>query len=630
MALSRTVPLVFTHRRFPALFGYGVVAAGCFMNYHPKKTLCNENETFPTFTESSSLLLPTMEASIRAMRLVSTACLIVCDYQVAKMETYLPLSIQSKEESEIKELETEVERWEMKLEEAQIEYSRRTGSNETTRNFSIEQRIELQNRQKKKMQEAATQLADAEDQLVSKEGISQKSRLNRRSALRLLKLCRNNGGVYIKLGQHAANLDYLLPPEYIEVLSSLFNEAPRSNIYDVYKVIEEDLGCKVEELFDNFDPHPIASASLAQVHVAYCKETKKKLAVKVQHRGLRETSAGDLFAVTRVVRVIDSILKDFTFGWIADEMAPQLPKELDFVREGENAEKATVHVNKTGLPCCIPKIIWQHTSPRVLTMEFEDGFKSTDIKSLEASGLKKSDVAKLVSSVFNSQVFLSGFVHCDPHPGNCLIRRSKNGTPEMVLVDHGLYKKLDNDFRIKYAKLWRSLMMADLDGIKSACSGLGVKKMYPLFAAMLTARPYDEIIERSRTGSLSAPSSVSRENQADRAVIRGYAKQFLAEIFALLGVLPPQMLLLLKMNDCLRHIDMALDSPVNTLVIAGKYASKAVYEDQIRHSDVSLTIPSRSRRFRYWLDYMNVMIRIELHDIGVWIISKYNIFWCRL
>ena len=70
-------------------------------------------------------------------------------------------------------------------------------------------------------------------------------------------------------------------------------------------------------------------------------------------------------------------------------MAPQLPKELDFVREGENAEKATVHVNKTGLPCCIPKVIWQHTSPRVLTMEFEEGFKSTDIKSLEAAGLKK-------------------------------------------------------------------------------------------------------------------------------------------------------------------------------------------------------------------------------------------------
>ena len=240
-----------------------------------------------------------------------------------------------------------------------------------------------------------------------------------------------------------------------------------------------------------------------------------------------------------------------------------------------------------------------------------------------------SDVAKLVSSVFNSQVFLSGFVHCDPHPGNCLIRRSKNGTPEMVLVDHGLYKRLDDDFRITYAELWRSLMMADLDGIKNACSGLGVKKMYPLFAAMLTARPYDEIIERSKTGSLSAPSSVSQESQADRAVIRGYAKQFMGDIFALLGVLPPQMLLLLKMNDCLRHIDMALDSPTNTLVIAGKYASKAVYEHQIYHnnttSDVSLT--GRSiRKFQYWLDYMKVIFRIQVHDIGAWILLRYKIY----
>ena len=105
----------------------------------------------------------------------------------------------------------------------------------------------------------------------------------------------------------------------------------------------------------------------------------------------------------------------------------------------------------------------------------------------------------------------------------------------MVLVDHGLYKRLDDDFRIKYAQLWRSLMMADLNGIKTACSGLGVNKMYPLFAAMLTARPYDEIIERSKTGSFSSSStpSSSKENKADQAVIRGYAQKFLGEIFAL-------------------------------------------------------------------------------------------------
>jgi len=624
--------------------GAVVTASGCLMLQSPtKETLCNESssETFSKYAyvnDSSSLVIPTVEASLRAMRLVSTAFRIILDYQVAKMEINLPFSIQSKEECEIKELEAEVERRELKLEELQIEYSRETGSNEETRNLSLEERIELRNQQKQQMQEAAAELAVAEEKLVSSEDLSSKSRLNRKSAECILNLCRENGGVYIKVGQHLANLDYLIPREYIEVLSSLFNDAPQSKINDVYSVIEEDLGRKADELFDDFDPNPIASASLAQVHVAYCKKTKKKLAVKVQHRGLRETSAGDLFAVTSVVRAIDSIFTDFTFGWIADEMAPQLPKELDFQREGRNAEKAAVHIEKSGLPCCIPKVIWENTSPRVLTMEFEEGFKSTDTEALEASGLNKSDVARLVSSVFNSQVFHSGFVHCDPHPGNCLIRRSKKGTAEMVLVDHGLYKRIDDDFRIKYAELWRSLMMADLEGIKSACSGLGVKKMYPLFAAMLTARPYDEIIERSKTGSFSAarPSGGSSQsqavgNQADRAVIRGYAKQFMGEIFALLGVLPPQMLLLLKMNDCLRHIDMALESPTNTLVIAGKYASKAVYDDQVQrtksdNSNNSLTKRS-ILRFQYWLDYTKVVFRIQIHEVGAWILLKYSSYW---
>lgn len=185
----------------------------------------------------------------------------------------------------------------------------------------------------------------------------------------------------------------------------------------------------------------------------------------------------------------------------------------------------------------------------------------------------------------------------------------------MVLVDHGLYKQLDDSFRLKYCRLWKSLMMADLEGIKDSCAALGITKMYPLFAAMLTARPYDEIIERSKTGSFQAPVGYgSVGGQADQAVIRGYAKQFLSEIFALLGVLPRQMLLLLKMNDCLRHIDMALDSPANTLVIAGKYASKAMYLQEWQDSGGSL-----ARKLQAWWSYMRVLIQINIYEIGAWL-----------
>ena len=371
--------------------GAGVVATatGVLAQSPTRNVSCEQIAINPKFSDSFSLVIPTMEASVRAMRLVTTACQIVFDYEVAKLENQLPFTSQSKEENTIKQLEAEVEKLELKLEEAQNEYTSGTASKETTRDLSVEERIELQNRQKQHMQEIAKDLAQAEEQLIAKEDLSTKSSLHRKSADRLLNLCRQNGGVYIKVGQHLANLDYIVPREYIEVLSSLFNDAPESEINDVYSVIREDLGRNVEDLFDDFDPKPIASASLAQVHIAYCKETKRKLAVKIQHRGLRETSAGDLFAVTRVVRVIDSLFTDFTFGWIADEMAPQLPKELDFRMEGRNSEKAAEQIKRSGLACCIPKVLWDRTSSRVLTMEFEEGFKSTDIESLNAAGIKK-------------------------------------------------------------------------------------------------------------------------------------------------------------------------------------------------------------------------------------------------
>jgi predicted unusual protein kinase regulating ubiquinone biosynthesis (AarF/ABC1/UbiB family) len=73
----------------------------------------------------------------------------------------------------------------------------------------------------------------------------------------------------------------------------------------------------------------------------------------------------------------------------SDEMAPQLPKELDFVLEGKNAEKADEYIKNTGLACCIPKVIWKNTSSRVLTMKYEEGFKSTDVQKIEAAGLRK-------------------------------------------------------------------------------------------------------------------------------------------------------------------------------------------------------------------------------------------------
>jgi aarF domain-containing kinase len=432
---------------------------------------------------------------------------------------------------------------------------------------TIQERFQRRLQEKVAMQNAAEAVVQAEQKIreLSDNGTPTGSScadtgscmndVHERAAERLLALCRTNLGVYIKIGQHLANLDYILPAPYITALSSLFDDTPTSDYQrDVRMVIQQDLGADPTTLFHNFDPQPIASASLAQVHVAYDKQTGQKLAVKVQHRGLRETSVGDINALVTAVKLVERWFPKFSLGWIADEIAPQLPRELNFINEGKNAEAAAAALKEAGLACVVPKIIWEYTSPRVLTMEYVEGFKVTDTDAIATAGLRRRDVAYLVASVFSSQVFLSTFgVHCDPHPANVLVRPSKTNPtrPEIVLLDHGLYRHLDREFQLQYCYLWQSMMLADIDGIRHACQRLGVEKAYTLFAALLTGRPFDEIVERSQSGNqLLCPNYGNRKSMKDidQVVIRAYVQRFLSSILELIGKLPRPMLLLLKMK----------------------------------------------------------------------------------
>ena len=586
--------------------------------------------------ENLSLVFPTMEALLRAGRLATTAATMAVDYQLYFMTKKHPDSFLSKmysgeEECERQEAERLIYKLQEELDQAQAAYVEGSNDDDSANKETInddntaEQNNETKSKNAKQhMLSIANQLADAED-FLDKSGNS--SSVHERNANRLLQLFRANAGVYIKVGQHLANLDLLLPQEYLTRLSSLFDDAPVSSYEDVCTVVKEDLGSFPHELFDDFSRDPIASASLAQVHTARCKETGRKLAIKVQHKGLRETSKGDLFAVTAVVRIAEKLFDEFNLGWICDEMTPQLPKELDFANEGNNAEAASAHLQKTGLDCVVPHVLWRSTtgeqcltSERVLTMEFESGFPATDVERIDSIGICRRETAKLISSVFNAQIFENGLVHCDPHQSNVLLREhpQKKGKPQIVLVDHGLYKRLDPDFQESYARLWTGIVMADISAIKGACESLGVDKMYPLLAAMLTSRPFDEVIERSQTGSLDATPATGG---GDKAVIKLYAQRYLKEIIDMLDVVPRQMLLIFKMNDCLRHVDYALGSPSNNLVIAGKYASRRVLDSDISHPEGTML-----GFFKSWIQYANVLFRINSYEMWHWL-SSTSIFY---
>ena len=394
------------------------------------------------------------------------------------------------------------------------------------------------------------------------------SAVHARNAERLLELARANRGVYLKIAQHCAQLDYLLPKEYTAAFARCLDDAPTSSWEDVRRVVREELGGEPEEIFTTFEQKPLASASLAQVHRATWRG--RAVAVKVQHRGLAETSRGDLDACALAVSIMGRVFPDFKLGWLVDEIAPHLPKELDFRHEAENCARAR-KIFERWADVTVPETFPEVSGGRVLTMSFEEGVNGTAREAIEADlGLDARRTARLVTRAFAEMTFSGGHVHCDPHAANVLVRRGPGGAPHLVILDHGLYRDLDLPFRLEYARLWRALTLADTAAIKASSHELGVGPLYPLFAAMLTQRPWDDVANPDM-------NSLRSNGAADNAMLRGYAERYAKEITLVLDRVPRQMLLLLKMSDCLRHLDRALGGSNNTHVLTAHACADALF-----------------------------------------------------
>lgn len=173
-----------------------------------------------------------------------------------------------------------------------------------------------------------------------------------------------------------------------------------------------------------------------------------------------------------------------------DEFNRNLPLELDFGHEARNSQR--VARNFAADPTfATPRIVWPLTGPRVLTMEFVRGFKPNDLGALRAHGVAPEAVVALLGRVFHEQVFSHGFVHCDPHPGNVLLRPAPaTGRLQLVLLDHGLYRELAPPFVTDYARLWLSLIRGDEAAVSDVCRRLAPGSDYRDLASMLTARAW--------------------------------------------------------------------------------------------------------------------------------------------
>ncbi|XP_054055543.1 aarF domain-containing protein kinase 1 isoform X1 [Rissa tridactyla] len=480
-----------------------------------------------------------------------------------------------------------------------------------------------------------------------------KSQVHLRSAERLRELCCANRGTFIKVGQHLGALDYLLPEEYTRTLKVLHSQAPQSTRQEIEQVIREDLGkellklsqrCvetaeaeqsqmllieesqeilmnslpgpQIKELFVSFEDTPLGAASLAQVHKAVLQDGRT-VAVKIQHPKVQAQSSKDILLMEVLLLVVKQIFPDFEFMWLVEEAKKNLPLELDFLNEGRNAEKVA-HMLKNFDFLKVPRIYWELSTRRVLLMEFMEGGQVNDRAYMERNGINVNEISRNLGKLYSEMIFVNGFVHCDPHPGNVLVKKCPaSGKAHIILLDHGLYQVLSESFRMDYCRLWQALIKADMKRVQKYSRRLGAGDLYPLFACMLTARSWESV----NRGIDRSPVSASEDVE-----IRSNAAAYLPQITQLLNNVPRQMLLLLKTNDLLRGIESALHTraSASSFLNMSRCCIRAVstYQRSKSHSLYRKAQISLAEALSLWqINLYELFLWLKGSRMGNWVIA---------
>ena len=263
------------------------------------------------------------------------------------------------------------------------------------------------------------------------------------------------GPTYIKLGQILSTRPDLIPLEFIQELSKLQDNVPSFSFEQIRKVIDSEFKRPPEDLFDQLDEEPLASASIGQVHRAVLKDGEA-VAVKFQRPGIRKIIEVDLEIMLHLATLAERHIEELALHRpvkIVEEFARTLEKEIDYKIEATNMERAARQfLNDPHV--YIPKVFRETTTTRVLTTEYIDGIKISNVEALEAAGLDRKVITARGADLVLKQVFDHGFFHADPHPGNIFV------LPENVIcmLDFGMAGIVDRQTRDDFVDLIESIV----------------------------------------------------------------------------------------------------------------------------------------------------------------------------
>lgn len=285
-------------------------------------------------------------------------------------------------------------------------------------------------------------------------------------ARRLREALEELGPTFVKFGQMLSQREDLFPRDLVDELRGLQDRAGEFPAETARRIIEDEAGRKLTDLFANFEDRPMAAASMAQVHHATLPGGTRVI-VKVQRPGIRQTVEADIAVLRRLARLLPAAmpsLRPFNLAELVEEFSATLREELDFEHEGRNAERFA-ELNREEALVFVPKVFWETTSRRVLTMEHSPGHRMLDGQ----AGIVQPAVAQTLMRLFLTQVFEHGVFHADPHPGNLFLLPDGR----VCYHDFGAIGELSPRVQESLRQLFLAVMARDASWVASAYLGMG-------------------------------------------------------------------------------------------------------------------------------------------------------------
>jgi ubiquinone biosynthesis protein len=400
------------------------------------------------------------------------------------------------------------------------------------------------------------------------------------------------GPTFIKLGQIFSTRGDILPAEFIRELEKLQDTVPPTDFALIQSQVENELKRPLAEIFPSFDPVPIASASLGQVHLATLPGGEE-VAVKVFRPGVDKVIQTDLDILLEL-----AALAERRTDWgryygamsLAQEFADTLRSEQNYEQEGHNIDRYRQMFAGEGY-VRVPKVYWETTTRRVLTMERMAGIKITDVKALDAAGLDRREIARRNFAILLKAVLHEGFFHADPHAGNFMVMPNE----VIAMMDFGIMGQLDAVQRLGLVKLFVGLFRGETDRVVEALSDLGI-----------ATRAADR---RNLTRDLDLLRLRYYGLELEKIRARSFIESLMSVAFTNRLIMPSDLVLVFKTIAMLEGISLQLDRDINVFDEVEPYVRDALLElqspvarlreaaDQVRESaEALLLLPKQLQR----------------------------------